>query len=106
MTAPMLEISARSGAGLAQLTATMRAMLFGGEVISESPMLANTRQRDAAARAETALGDAILTQAHGGGEELLAVDLMAAASALGQITGDDIREEVIHEIFERFCIGK
>lgn len=106
VTAPILEISALRGTGLAELTTLMHDLLLGGEVTVESPTLANARQREAAERAATDIDHALLTLTNGGSEELLAVDLMAATSALGDITGDDPREEIIHEIFARFCIGK
>ncbi len=84
----------------------MRELLLGNAVVSEAPQLANMRQHQAAERAAQALREAADTLQAGGTEELLAVDLMAAASALGEITGEDIREEVIHELFARFCVGK
>ena len=106
LPAPVLEISSRFGAGLAELTTTIRDMLLGGEVNSESPTLANARQLEAAQRAEHSVEEALRTLASEGSEELLAVDLMATATALGEITGDEIREEVIQDIFARFCVGK
>lgn len=105
-SAPVVELSATTGAGIPALERTMRALLFGDGVVTESPQLANLRQRQAAVSAWQALGEAATTLEHGGTEELLAVDLMAAAAALGEITGDDVREEVIHDLFARFCVGK
>ncbi len=103
---PVVELSAVTGIGLPRLEAVLRELLLGGTVASDSPALANQRQRDAAERAAGALDQAAATLAAGGTEELLAVDLMAAAHALGELTGDDVREEVIHELFAHFCVGK
>ncbi len=106
LAAPVVECSALTGQGLPELECAMRELLLGDAVVSEAPQLANLRQRQAAERAAEALCDAERTLQQGGSEELLAVDLFAAAAALGEITGEDIREEVIHELFARFCVGK
>lgn len=102
---PVLEISAATGAGLDALRAAIREQVLG-EVTSETPMLASARQREAAERADAALAQASAILAAGGTEELIAVDVMAAATALGEITGDTVGDAVIQEIFARFCLGK
>jgi len=104
--APVVELSALTHSGLPELRQAMSHLLFGATVVSESAQLANLRQRQAAERAAQALVDAQATLRAGGTEELLAVDLMAAASALGEITGDNVREEMIQDLFARFCVGK
>ncbi|MEI6131597.1 MAG: tRNA uridine-5-carboxymethylaminomethyl(34) synthesis GTPase MnmE [Bacillota bacterium] len=38
--------------------------------------------------------------------DCIAVDLMAAAGALSEITGDSVSEDIVNEIFSKFCIGK
>lgn len=106
LDAPVVELSAATGAGLPQLEAAMRDLLLGPAVQSESPALANLRQREAAERAAAALEQAARSADAGASEELLAVDLMAAAAALGEITGEDVREDVIQSLFARFCVGK
>jgi tRNA modification GTPase len=106
LPAPVVEISALTGEGIPLLETRLRALLLGSEVVAEPVALATLRQRAVAEHAAQSLAQTLATLDNGGGEELLAVDLMAAASALGEITGDDVREEVIHDIFTRFCVGK
>jgi len=105
LDAPLVELSARTGDGLPALETAIQALLLDG-VTTESPALATLRQREAAESAAQSLALAAETLVHGGAEELLAIDLMAAATALGELTGDEIREEVIHDLFTRFCVGK
>jgi tRNA modification GTPase len=62
----------------------------------------SVRQQDALSRARTALERAEKQSE----EELLAVDLREAISALGEITGDTLGEELLDRIFSQFCIGK
>jgi tRNA modification GTPase len=38
--------------------------------------------------------------------ELIAVDLQAALNSLGEITGETTTEDILNNIFSRFCIGK
>ncbi len=99
-------ISARTGAGLPQLRQAIADLLLGGAVTAQSPLLASLRQREAAEEAARALAQAEATHRADGSEELLAVDLMAAADALGAMTGDQTRDAVIHALFSRFCVGK
>jgi tRNA modification GTPase len=39
-------------------------------------------------------------------EDLITIDLNAALDQLGKITGETATEDLINEIFERFCVGK
>ena len=39
-------------------------------------------------------------------EDFYSIDLMGAYSALGEITGEETGEDLINEIFEKFCMGK
>jgi len=105
-TARIVELSALTHAGVPELEAALRDLVLGPVITVESPMLANLRQRDAAGRAARALAQAQTTLAANGSEELLAVDVMEAAAALGDLTGDTLRDDVIHTLFDRFCVGK
>ncbi|HEY3376076.1 MAG TPA: tRNA uridine-5-carboxymethylaminomethyl(34) synthesis GTPase MnmE [Armatimonadota bacterium] len=104
--APVVHLSALTGDGMKDLVQAMQTLLLGGGIASESPMLANLRQRQAAERAASFLALSLATLADGGSEELLAVDLMAAADALADLTGEQLRDDVIGELFARFCVGK
>lgn len=100
-------ISVVSGAGLERLLARL-----DGEVRSrfataeEAPTVVSERQRAAFEACAEALEGALASVKGGASEEIVAVDLRRAASALGSLTGAISTEEVLREIFGRFCIGK
>ena len=39
-------------------------------------------------------------------EDFLSIDLMGAYSALGRILGEEVSEDLVNEIFAKFCMGK
>ncbi len=100
-------ISAKTGAGIAELRAAIRAQLIGaGAETSDGVMIMNVRHQTALDRAAEALGQAAGSVAAGMAAELVAVDIRAAADALGEITGAITTDEILERIFSEFCIGK
>ncbi len=79
----------------------------GGEAVDLArPHLGTARQADAVLEARRALAFARETLAAGGALDLIAPDLVAASTALGELTGRDATEALLDAIFARFCIGK
>lgn len=68
--------------------------------------LSNTRQRDALFKAIDALSLADAANRDGMPYDLLFVDLEDVLSALGEVTGQTVQEEIIDQVFSRFCVGK
>lgn len=102
----MYEVSALAGTGLNRLTEAVReaAHFSGGP--DEAPLITHARHRDAIARGLERLEAARLAADRGEPEEILAFELRQAAEALGEVTGRTATEEILDEIFSRFCIGK
>jgi tRNA modification GTPase len=98
--------SALSGAGLDDLASAIAALLLGGAAPASERMVTSPRHRDALGRAAGHVRDAIAAYQRGVPVDLLAVDLTAALSAIGEITGEAINEDLLSAIFSRFCIGK
>ncbi|MBX3071115.1 MAG: tRNA uridine-5-carboxymethylaminomethyl(34) synthesis GTPase MnmE [Thermomicrobiales bacterium] len=101
-----VEVSSMTGAGIADLESALAAVLGQNDVATAQPSLITTRQRAALERALTHLREAHATRIAGFPIDLMATDVRAALHAIGEVTGENVDEEVLTEIFSRFCIGK
>ena len=101
-----IALSARSGAGLEELRRALLAQA-GWQATPEGVFIARARHVDALRRAEAHLRQA---RAHARQRDtaldLLAEDLRLAHDALGEISGATSADELLGQIFSRFCIGK
>jgi tRNA modification GTPase len=101
-------LSARTGAGMDALRAQLlQAAGWAGAAAGETAFLARERHLQALDRAAAHLDDAQAHAAAGAARlELFAEDLRLAADALGGITGAVTSDDLLGQIFGRFCIGK
>jgi tRNA modification GTPase len=102
-------LSLKTGAGVDELRAAMRAALDVVEPLRDAPVVTNVRHDALLRQAREALQRAIDNLAEAGesaSEELVLADLGDARRALEEVTGRRTTEDVLTRIFERFCIGK
>lgn len=104
ITVTILEISAKQGTGLDHL----RQMLanWAGQDRNNEILVTNARHADALRRSAEALRRSISALDNNLSAELLAEDLRAAISHISEITGEITTDEILGEIFGRFCVGK
>ena len=100
---PAVAVSAKTGLGLAALA---EAVIGTSLPASDAPLITRARHEDALRRVAVFVTEARSTLALGLPAELIAVDTHGALAALGELTGQTTREEIIRGIFSRFCIGK
>lgn len=99
-------ISALTGEGIDFLRKGLSMVALGHEVSESSVVVTNSRHRDALARAKKSLGLALETLRARKSGEFVALDLRTGLDALGEITGEITTEDVLNNIFSKFCIGK
>ncbi len=99
--------SAKERIGLSELSEAISKMFFSGEVQFHDEIYLNSaRQKDALRRAEESLekvGESIENQMP---EDFYSIDLMDAYEALGSVIGESVEEDLVNEIFSKFCMGK
>lgn len=101
-----IHVSATTGQGLEALEDALATTLMTDVSGDAQPALVNARQRAALDRALTHLRDARAGHALGVPQDLLATSVRAALHAIGEVTGENVDEAVLTEIFSSFCIGK
>lgn len=99
---PVIPLSALTGEGMDAL----RAYLAEKAGEPSRLVLTSSRHMDAARRAANSLLRAAESLAGGVPLDLAAVDMRDALSALGEITGDQVEERILDQVFSRFCVGK
>jgi tRNA modification GTPase len=100
-----LAISAVTDHGVDELMRVLDELVRSRFVAPEGALV-NERQRQAVAECESGLRAALESLSAGTDEQMVLVDLYRAANALGTLTGAITREDVLMEIFSKFCIGK
>ena len=100
-----VSLSSRTGEGLSDLEAAVAALYPMGSVPA-GQMLTNPRQAQAVDRAAEALRGALEALDGGLTPDAALTDTEAALGALGELTGKKVREDLVTQIFSRFCVGK
>ena len=101
-----INVSARTGEGLATLRSAILASLSGNGIEDGSLLITNSRHYDLLCSTQRELEAARIALHERQSEELILVPLHNALRLLGQITGETTTEDILSEIFATFCIGK
>ena len=102
-----VEISALTGEGMEILMNEMKTKSIGSQSYTEKTVVvSNIRHFDSLKKAKESLikaGDSIANKLSG---EFISVDIRNAESSLGEIIGKVTTEDILNNIFSKFCIGK
>lgn len=104
-TLPVVELSSMTGEGLEKLAEVIKT-LFPMPDAPAGEILTNARQAEAVDRALAALTAAYDALLQGCTPDIVLTEAEGAMSALGELSGKTVREDVTNRIFERFCVGK
>lgn len=105
--ANIVRISARLQNGLDELRRAMKDFVIRGEAqVNKGATISNRRQKEALVKAIYSLGKVVDTIEMGMPADCIAIDLHDAYGHLGMIIGEALKDEIINELFGRFCLGK
>lgn len=104
---PVIPISAKEETGITELEEKIKDMFFGGELsFNDEVYITNARHKAALEEADKSM-DLVRNSILGGlPEDFFSIDLMNAYENLGKILGESVGEDLVNEIFSKFCTGK
>ena len=104
---PMIEISAKEEKGIKELEETVKSLFFHGEIsFNDEVYITNIRHKTAIQNAYDSLKKVKESIENNMPEDFYSIDLLDAYESLGSITGETIGEDLVNEIFSKFCMGK
>lgn len=104
---PTVSISAREETGMDELSDLIEHMFLSGEIsFNDQVYLTNMRHKAAMEQVQTSLMKVKESISLGMPEDFFSIDLMDAYEALGSIIGESVGEDLVNEIFSKFCMGK
>ena len=104
---PIIEISAKNGYGVDVLEEKIKEMFYRENISFNTEVyITNARHKAALMQAENSLNKVMESIESMMPEDFYSIDLMDAYEALGRITGETMGEDLVNEIFSKFCMGK
>lgn len=104
---PVIEISALEETGIEKLEECMKEMFFQGDIsFNDEVYITNIRHKAALEEAKRSLDMVEQSIEDNMPEDFFSIDLLGAYEALGSITGESLGEDLVNEIFSKFCTGK
>lgn len=103
----IIEVSVKNHQGIDELENTLKNMFFAGNLsFNDEIYITNVRHKTALQDAYAALKKVIESIDAGMPEDFYSIDLLDAYESLGNITGETMGEDLVNEIFSKFCMGK
>lgn len=102
-----IEISAKEQTGIEELETAIQEMFFHGKIsFNDEVYITNVRHKNALEETAKSLQMVINSIENGMPEDFFSIDLMSAYEELGSIIGESVGEDLVNEIFSKFCMGK
>lgn len=104
---PVIPISAKEETGIFELEEEIKSMFFSGNLsFNDEVYITNARHKAALEEADKSLELVRNSIEIGMPEDFFSIDLMNAYESLGTIVGEAVGENLVNEIFSKFCTGK
>lgn len=103
----IVRTSVLEGEGMEEFERTVKEMFFHGEITSSNEIvITNLRHKEALEEAYESLKMVEKSIVDGMPEDFYSIDLMNAYASLGRIIGEEVDDDLVEEIFSKFCMGK
>ena len=103
----IIKTSTKKNIGIDEFENVIKEMFFGGEiVVNDEIYITSERHKEALLEAYESMDLVLKSLADDMPEDFYSIDLMSAYAALGRIIGEEVGEDVVNEIFSKFCMGK
>ncbi len=103
----IIEFSAKEGIGMEQLEDRIRGMFYSGKVsYNDQIYITNARHKEALENSYNSLLKVKDSVENMMPEDFYSIDLMDAYEQLGLIIGESVEDDLVNEIFSKFCMGK
>lgn len=103
----ILSISAKHRIGIDELENTIEEMFFDGKIqMNEEVYITNARHTASLMEVQSSLKLVKQSILDGMPEDFYSIDLMDAYEELGKIIGESVEDDLVNEIFSKFCMGK
>ena len=104
---PIVAISAKEETGMEELEEQIKKMFFHGELTFNNEVyITNARHKAALEETKNSLKQVLESIDLEMPEDFFSIDLMNAYKELGSIIGEEVGEDLVNEIFSKFCTGK
>lgn len=103
----VVKTSFKDGSGMEEFELAVKEMFFRGEIKSSNEIvITNMRHKKALEEAYASLALVRKSLDEGMPEDFYSIDLMDAYASLGRIIGEEVDDDLVEEIFSKFCMGK
>ena len=103
----IISISAKENTGISELEEKIKEMFFTGEVsFNDEVYITNIRQKNSLQDALDSLNLVVQSIEDDMPEDFYSIDLMSAYESLGKMIGKSVEDDLVNEIFSKFCMGK
>lgn len=103
----ILSVSAKHRLGIDELENTIEEMFFDGKIqMNEEVYITNARHTASLMEVQGSLKLVKQSILDGMPEDFYSIDLMNAYEELGKIIGESVEDDLVNEIFSKFCMGK
>ena len=106
-TTRIIRTSTKENTGIDEFEQTIKELFFHGEIsVNDEIYITNQRHKEALTEAYESMKLVLQSLEDDMPEDFYSIDLMSAYASLGRIIGEEVGDDLVNEIFSKFCMGK